>query len=388
MRTLQLFRIYHSFLLKKWHLFLYLVLIIIGLFSVLLVIQQFNQDDSKFRIGVVDRDQSTETALILKSMGNGTNLGKDISIKRYNKQEAHQLLKARKLEGYYVFEKGMTKSFYKNGNLPISVYTYDKQSTKSLVINQLTDSVYNRLMLSMGGGLAYTSLAEDAGKEDTMLLLTDLLFTGLNRTGGFDYQPVQIYDTASYYVITGYLASIFFFALSLFSILKMNQVTALKSRLSMYHFSFEKLTLIRSLFTLFYTSIWAVVGLFWMLNVLPNDFESYNWSTLVIQLIYYILMLIIWLTIIDLISFKWMNYILKSILSLVILMLSGLIIPTIYFKHLFNGIFTTQPFIFVTNQMLEIILNNYILETPLMFYISLLLSFVVLIFVIVRRYRR
>lgn len=388
MRTLQLFRIYHSFLLKKWHLFLYLVLIIIGLFSVLLVIQQFNQDDSKFRIGVVDRDQSTETALILKSMGNGTNLSKDISIKRYNKQEAHQLLKARKLEGYYVFEKGMTKSFYKNGNLPISVYTYDKQSTKSLVINQLTDSVYNRLMLSMGGGLAYTSLAEDAGKEDTMLLLTDLLFTGLNRTGGFDYQPVQIYDTASYYVITGYLASIFIFALSLFSILKMNQVTALKSRLSMYHFSFEKLTLIRSLFTLFYTSIWAVVGLFWMLNVLPNDFESYNWSTLVIQLIYYILMLIIWLTIIDLISFKWMNYILKSILSLVILLLSGLIIPTIYFKHLFNGIFTTQPFSFVTNQMLEIILNNYILETPLMFYISLLLSFVVLIFVIVRRYRR
>ncbi|MDK9842650.1 MAG: ABC transporter permease [Staphylococcus equorum] len=388
MRTLQLFRIYHSFLLKKWHLFLYLVLIIIGLFSVLLVIQQFNQDDSKFRIGVVDRDQSTETALILKSMGNGTNLGKDISIKRYNKQEAHQLLKARKLEGYYVFEKGMTKSFYKNGNLPISVYTYDKQSTKSLVINQLTDSVYNRLMLSMGGGLAYTSLVEDAEKEDTMLLLTDLLFTGLNRTGGFDYQPVQIYDTASYYVITGYLASIFIFALSLFSILKMNQVTALKSRLSMYHFSFEKLTLIRSLFTLFYTSIWAAVGLFWMLNVLPNDFESYNWSTLVIQLIYYTLMLIIWLTIIDLISFKWMNYILKSILSLVILLLSGLIIPTIYFKHLFNGIFTTQPFSFVTNQMLEIILNNYILETPLMFYISLLLSFVVLIFVIVRRYRR
>ncbi|CCI59189.1 putative uncharacterized protein [Staphylococcus equorum subsp. equorum Mu2] len=388
MRTLQLFRIYHSFLLKKWHLFLYLVLIIIGLFSVLLVIQQFNQDDSKFRIGVVDRDQSTETALILKSMGNGTNLGKDISIKRYNKQEAHQLLKARKLEGYYVFEKGMTKSFYKNGNLPISVYTYDKQSTKSLVINQLTDSVYNRLMLSMGGGLAYTSLVEDAGKEDTMLLLTDLLFTGLNRTGGFDYQPVQIYDTASYYVITGYLASIFIFALSLFSILKMNQVTALKSRLSMYHFSFEKLTLIRSLFTLFYTSIWAAVGLFWMLNVLPNDFESYNWSTLVIQLIHYTLMLIIWLTIIDLISFKWMNYILKSILSLVILLLSGLIIPTIYFKHLFNGIFTTQPFSFVTNQMLEIILNNYILETPLMFYISLLLSFVVLIFVIVRRYRR
>src|SRR5699024_5114807 len=388
MKTLQLFHIYHSFLLKKWHLFLYLVLIIIGLFSTLLLIQHLNQDDTKFRIGVVDHDQSTETKLILKSMGNGSNLGKDISIKRYNKQEAHDLLKAQRIEGYYVFEKGMTKSFYKNGSLSIVVYTYDEQSTISLVINQLTDSVYNRLMLSMGGGLTYTSLSENPEKEDTMLLLTDLLFTGLNRTGAFDYQPVQIYDTASYYVITGYLASIFIFALSLFSILKMNQVTALKSRLMMYHFSFEKLTLIRSLFTLFYTSIWTVTGFMWMLKMLPNEFESYNWPTVVIQLIYYVLMILIWLTIIDLISSKWMNYILKAIFSMVILILSGLIVPTIYFKHLLNGIFAAQPFSFVTNQMLEIILNNYILVTPVMFYGSLVLSIAMLIAVIVGRYRK
>ena len=86
MKTLQLFRIYHSFLLKKWHLLLYILLILIGLLATLLVVQQFNQGDEKFRIGVVDRDQSPETQLILQSLGDGANFGKDISIKKYKRK--------------------------------------------------------------------------------------------------------------------------------------------------------------------------------------------------------------------------------------------------------------------------------------------------------------
>lgn len=61
MKTIQLFYIFHSFLLKKWHLLLYLILMITALFTVLLVIQQLNQDDEKFRIGIVDQDKSSET---------------------------------------------------------------------------------------------------------------------------------------------------------------------------------------------------------------------------------------------------------------------------------------------------------------------------------------
>lgn len=388
MKTIQLFYIFHSFLLKKWHLLLYLILVITALFTVLLVIQQLNQDDEKFRIGIVDQDKSSETKLIMESMGNGTNLGKDISVTRYNQSEAQRLLVERKLEGYYVFEKNMTKTFYKSGSLPITVYTYDKTSTKSLVINQLTDSVYNRLMSSMGGGLTYTSLAPDASKEEKITLLTDLLFTGLNRTGAFDYQPIKVYDTASYYVVTGYLASIYIFALSLFSILKMNQASALRDRLTMFHYSFEKLTLIRSLFTLCYTSVWAIIGFSWMISILPNTLESYNWPTVVIQLIYYIFMIMIWLTIIDLITDKWLNYVLKMILSILILLLSGIIIPTIYFKHILNGVLSSQPFSFVTNQMLEIILNNYILNVPPSFYIIFVASSMILMIILVRRYRK
>src|SRR5699024_11437920 len=86
-------------------------------------------------------------------------------------------------------------------------------------------------------------------------MMTDMLFTGLNRNGSFEEEPVKVYDTASYYIVAFYFVSIFFFFFSIFSILKMNQKNALKERLSMFHFSYEKLTIVRGLFSLIYTAI-------------------------------------------------------------------------------------------------------------------------------------
>ncbi|MGK9070527.1 ABC transporter permease, partial [Staphylococcus warneri] len=237
MKILKLFHIYHSFLLKKWYLFLYLLLMIMALITTLTILQQLNQDQSSFKIGIVDKDHSKETQLILGSVGKGSHLGKNVSLKKYDEHQAHQLLQQQKLQGYFVFDKGMTKAFYKNGSLPISVYTYDKQSTKSVVINQLTHSVYDRLMLSMGGILSFSHLADKPSDNETLMTMTDMLFTGLNRTGAFDYEPINIYDTGSYYVVTGYLLSIYILCLSLYTVLKMNQESALKERLQMFHFS-------------------------------------------------------------------------------------------------------------------------------------------------------
>ena len=34
--------------------------------------------------------------------------------------------------------------------------------------------------------------------------MTDLLITGLNRSGAFNLEPIHLYDTGSYYAITGF----------------------------------------------------------------------------------------------------------------------------------------------------------------------------------------
>ncbi len=81
------------FLLKKWYLIIYLLFILAALVITLTTIQHVTEDDNHFNIGVVDKDQSSETKLILNSIGKGSNLGKNVSIKAYDDKQAHTLLK-------------------------------------------------------------------------------------------------------------------------------------------------------------------------------------------------------------------------------------------------------------------------------------------------------
>ena len=84
----------------------------------------------------------------------------------------------------------------------------------------------------------------------------------------------------------------------------MNQETALKERLQLFHFSFEKLTFVRGAIAWFYSMIWAILGFLWINHTLDGSFESYNWPTVAIQLTYFVTFLVMLLILIELISKK------------------------------------------------------------------------------------
>ncbi|QQC95465.1 ABC transporter permease [Mammaliicoccus sciuri] len=388
MSTIKLFNIYHSFLIKKWYLIAYILLLFLAVLAVMIGVNQVNEKDQAFTIGIVDKDQSKETKLILNAIGDGQSLGNDLSIKHYNEEKARQLLSKKKIDGYFVFKDGMTKAFYKNGELPIVVNTYDKQSVESIIILQLTDSVYSRLMLSMGGAMSYTSLYPSASENELLTMMTDMLFTGLNRSASFNDEPIKVFDTFSYYTISTYFVSIFFFFFSIFSILKMNQKDALKERLSMYHFSYEKLTIVRGVFSLFYTTLWSILGLWVIIHFLKPEFEMYNIGQLSLDIAYYLIMIFLVFLFIDIAFRNILNYLFKVLLTLVILLLSGAVIPIIYLKSLSAGLIEALPFSIVFNQLVELLLNNYIIDTHPMYYWHLGIMLVLVISALYWRYRR
>ncbi|WP_353463420.1 ABC transporter permease [Mammaliicoccus sciuri] len=388
MSTIKLFNKYHSFLIKKWYLIAYILLLFLAVLAVMIGVNQVNEKDQAFTIGIVDKDQSKETKLILNAIGDGQSLGNDLSIKHYNEEKARQLLAKKKIDGYFVFKDGMTKAFYKNGELPIVVNTYDKQSVESIIILQLTDSVYSRLMLSMGGAMSYTSLYPSASENELLTMMTDMLFTGLNRSGSFDDEPIKVFDTFSYYTISTYFVSIFFFFFSIFSILKMNQIDALKERLSMYHFSYEKLTIVRGVFSLFYTTLWSILGLWVIIHFLKPEFEMYNIGQLSLDIAYYLVVIFLVFLFIDIAFRNILNYLFKVLLTLVILLLSGAVIPIIYLKSLSAGMIEALPFSIVFNQLVELLLNNYIIDTHPMYYWHLGIMLVLVISALYWRYRR
>jgi len=366
----------------------YILLLFIAVLGIIIGVNQMNQDEDNFTIGIVDKDHSTETKLILNAIGDGQSLGNDLSINHYNEKRASELLKSKKIDGYFLFKDGMTKAFYKNGELPIVVNTYDAQSVESIIILQLTDSVYSRLMLSMGGAMSYASLYPNATENELLTMMTDMLFTGLNRGGSFDEHAIKVFDTTSYYTISIYFVSIFFFFFSIFSILKMNQKDALKERLSMFHFSYEKLTIVRGLFSLLYTMLWSALGLWMILKYLKPEFEMYNLPGLLVCLSYYLFFLTSIFVLIDITFRTAINYILKILLTLVILLFSGAVIPIIYLKGLSGGLIEGLPFSIVYNQLIELLLNNYIIDTHPMFYWNIVIIVVLLIASVYWRYRQ
>ncbi|MCU7556936.1 ABC transporter permease [Macrococcus capreoli] len=384
----QLFSIYHSFLLKKWYLLVYILLLFISVIGVLLFLTHMHDNkQDKFSIGLVDLDQSKETQLILKAIGDGQSMGKDIELKHYDENTARQKLKQHQLDGYFVFDKGMTQVFYQQGNLPISVYTYDQQSLESIIIYQLTDSVYSRLMLSMGGAKAYKTLYPETTKDEMLTMMTDMLFTGLDRKGAFDEHTVKLYDSYQYYTLSAYFISLYLFFLALFSILKMNQEQALKERLAMFHYSYEKLTLVRGVISLCYTCIIAGLGLWALNHWMAVDFESYNTVPLIFNIGYYLLLIFICLLICEFMP-KVMNILLNMILTLLIIVFSGATIPSVYFKDAWGGLLYHQPFNHIFNHLVELLLNNYLIKTEMPFYITVASLTMLLIITLIWRYRR
>ena len=61
MSTIKLFNIYHSFLIKKWYLIAYILLLFLAVLAVMIGVNQVNEKDQAFTIGIVDKDQSKET---------------------------------------------------------------------------------------------------------------------------------------------------------------------------------------------------------------------------------------------------------------------------------------------------------------------------------------
>lgn len=383
----QLFIIYHSFLLKKWYLIVYILMLIAAVLATLIIFSNSQTTDESFSIGLVDQDKSRETQLILKAIGDGQSMGKDIELKQFEAPKAKSELKLHHLDGYFVFDKGMTDAFYKQGELPISVYTYDKSSVESVIIYQLTDSVYSRLMRSMGGAKAYKALYPEADNEAMMQMMTDMLITGLDRGGAFDDTPVKLYEPSQYYSISACFIFIYIFFLSLFSILKMNQEDSLKLRLSMFHFSAERLTLIRGIISYIYTLILSILILWLLISTLKVDFEMYNIWPLIKLVVSYTTFIFVSVVLIELLP-GISKGIFKVMLTLLIVLCSGATLPSVYLKHALFGVLNNQPFSYLFNSMIELILNNYIIKVPTQFYPSFLCVVTVLIGLLIWRYRR
>lgn len=379
MSVIKIMGIYHSFLLKKWYLFLYLLAMIVLIIGAIAFVNNQQQREELLQLGIVDQDQTKETQMILTTIGEGKEFTEQFKLKALKENEAEKSLNSKKIDGYIVFEKGMTSAFYKSGELPIRVYTYDETTVQSIVIRQLADSVYARLMLSESGILTYGKLAGKPSDEQLLAMMMDLLFVGLDREAAFKVEEVKTYDLGKYVMISAYFIAIFFLYWMLSTILKMNQSPALQKRLKLYPNVQMKLLIARNILSFIYTFI--LTSILTLATASLFDIATYNIGYLIVAIMSLLLSLFILFTTVDLLQLPFM----KFVLAIFVIALSGATIPIMYMKHLH---LENQLFAQIFNSILQLLHSNYVMDFTFSFHMQLLILTIILISAYVwRRFR-
>lgn len=379
MSVIKIMGIYHSFLLKKWYLFLYLLAMIVLIIGAIAFVNNQQQREELLQLGIVDQDQTKETQMILTTIGEGKEFTEQFKLKALKENEAEKSLNSKKIDGYIVFEKGMTSAFYKSGELPIRVYTYDETTVQSIVIRQLADSVYARLMLSESGILTYGKLAGKPSDEQLLAMMMDLLFVGLDREAAFKVEEVKTYDLGKYVMISAYFIAIFFLYWMLSTILKMNQSPALQKRLKLYPNVQMKLLIARNILSFIYTFI--LTSILTLATASLFDIATYNIGYLIVAIMSLLLSLFILFTTVDLLQLPFM----KFVLAIFVIALSGATIPIMYMKHLH---LENQLFAQIFNSILQLLHSNYVVDFTFSFHMQLLILTIILISAYVwRRFR-
>jgi len=380
---MKILKAYHSFLLQKWYIIPYLVFACFIILATIVGIQK-QSVESTIHIGVVDNDETAETRMILKYIQQGDGFANGFHLKEYDEKAAEQGVRDKKINGYIILKEGMTKAFYKNGSLPIEVVTYDDRSLQGLLINQLTLSVYDRLMVSEAGILTYGHFYRDASNDEIIAMMMDLLANGLNRGAIFDAHQIETIPFADYYVVSAYVLVLLGFFLALLTIFQMNMPRAMRDRLQMYPFAKEKLLLARYALATVYTLAFAFISIFALYHFVQPAFETYNLSYLVLTISSLVVLMAFVYVVIDLLCANRLAGIVKIIVTLFIMLGSGAIIPTMYFQRTW---LYYNPFAPLFDALLQLFMNNYVIDYALSIWLSIGILLVLLLVIIGRRGR-
>lgn len=353
---MQLLKAHHSFLWRKWYVLPYILLAA----SVILVIFTVLQSDEKDRgvtLGVVDLDNTTETKMIVDSVQKGKQLAAGFALQAYDETTAKKRLAAAQLDGYIVLKEGMTQAFYQNGEMPIDVVVYDDSTLSGILIEQLTLSVYDRLMIAEKGILTYGHFYEQASDKEIITLMLDLLAISLNRDRVFQLHDVMTMSTIDYYTVVIYSTTVLLLFLTLTLLMQMNTSRALYERLSMYRGAEGKMTLARYVIAYSYTLLFSIVTFFIMSHFLASPFELYNISYILCDIAWLVTTFALTCYIIELIGSGISRFMIKILMFMMFVVAAGFVIPLPYMTA---SSLQHNPLAVVFHHFTQLWMNNYV----------------------------
>lgn len=377
---------------RKWlslPLLLIFPIVIAGL--LLIMITSFFTSDEKqpIQVGLVDLDHSTETQMVVDLIDESSQLGTFIQIKGMSKNEADKAIIKNQLSSYIVFPEDFTTNLYQGKSIAIPIIGNPDQTTESYLIKELIESVTRHIRASQANILTINYYAAEMGldsgtREDILFeQFKEYLFYTIGRDKIISDKEISNNVTASpsnYYGVAGWFIIITIWLLSVYNFLAKEDAFRMKQRMKLYGVTAFQQVLAKIFVALVTVSVFAIGAFIFLQKLLMLELGFEDYLRILIVMLLYSLVFLQGLAILESIIPSQKLIVLGQVtLTVLLIMVSGAIIPVLYFPLWLQNVVTYSYSYEGFHWLQEIILNGRLFAD----YIPLLLMNAVGIFVLI-----
>ena len=355
---------------RKWYSLPLLLIfpVIIVIMVAFFIAQMMGLEEAEpVQVGIIDLDQSKETEMIANIMEESPDISQFITIKKMTEQEAKSKIKQNQLAAYITFPDRFTRKLYTGDAVDLQVTGNPQQQTESQLVHTLLKSISRHINGSQSNILAINDYAKklDISDEERQEIVFDqfksFLFFTLSKDDHISEEtlrneantsPIEYYSIASWFIIS----TIWLFIL--FHFLHNEDEVNMRKRMQLYGVTEFQQIVAKIIVSFIISCIFMMGSFIALLQVLNLDFGWLDYKQIFEIMGTYSLIFLISLAIIEQLchSVKF-RILLQVIWTGSIILLSGAIIPTIYFplryQDLIEYVFTTETFSLLIHILLE-----------------------------------
>ncbi len=361
-------------------------LIIVG--TILFIIGSifYPEEKNPIHVGLVDLDQSKETQLVSQLIEESTHLGKYIQIHSISEEEAEEAIKKNTISAYIIFPEQFTNNLYQGTSVELPIVGNPRKQIDSLLIREIVESIARHIRASQANILTINHYAKKLGmKEDERADLVleqfkEFVFYTLGSNQIVNEKEIRNVATSSpvsYFSIGFWFIIGTLWLLVVYNFFYVEEHKRMKDRLKLYGVtSIQRIVanIVVTIIVVYFLSMLLFVGILTLLHV------TWGFSDFVrIGLIWllYSLTLLACLALIETIisSFK-LRLLVQSLFAFIGLLLSGAIIPVIYFpiwlQNLISYNFFYEAFYWINQIILQ---GRIFIDLITLFFITLTFLF-------------
>ncbi|WP_164216835.1 ABC transporter permease [Virgibacillus sp. YIM 98842] len=361
-RKLQLFILNNvKQLRRKWlslPLLLLFPMVIVGLIVVITLTFFIQDDQETLHIGLVDLDKTTETQLVVQLMEEASQLGEYMQIHSMSEQAAESAIQNDSITSYIMLPEEFTNNLYQGNSVEMPIIGNPNQPIQSYIIKELIDSVARHIRTSQANILTINHYAGEMGmdseaKSDLLLeQFQEFVFYTIGKDKILTEREIENAATSHplhYFSMSGWFIILTIWLIVIYSFLIREDTVKMKCRMKLYGVMEIQQILARIFVTLSLSILFAGVLFLLFQTLLEWDLTAANYGRIALVSILYSLSFLISLSIIEvLIASQKLRMLFQALFTIVVLLLSGAVLPAIYFPPAIQGlldyIFSAEAF--------------------------------------------